>query len=739
MRALLLLALALPVSLEPCSPLPPQQELSPFTAVRMRGAVPEVRYGETWYELVRLDGVEAERILGYCRSTYGGRWEKRFAEDLVAVMEGLGHPTGAHVTLELRELDGSRSLEIERAAMTAENRARVWTERNVREPAPEDAERAGLSPFTDVRLRGDVPEVRFEGRWWRLASLEGISAERLVAGTREQFGSLWEKRLAEDLPDVLAVFGLRVGPSVALELVDLESGRKKSVPRAALSAANRRMVVAARLARAGGIEPRRVRRAHARRPARAFAFLAEPDARTWPADEPRLPRSEAEEDLDELESLLDEAFSYRDLRAVDWQAALDAVRCGLADPVPRGALALRIAQLLALSGDGHSGLDEDLGRLAPGGSAPFLIGDLDPTLVAFQPDRAAFLDPERPRLLALDGLEVERWLEAAAALVVRGSPAAARFRALRLLRHPALLGGELGLPPGSEVVLTLARLDGTDPTERPLALQEEKPLYGTWPRGAHRRLEGDIGYLRLARMEAAPGFLDELDAAMEGFRDTRGLVIDVRGNGGGSRDALLRLFPYFLRPDDPPRVANVAAYRLGPGEDARRREGYLEDRWLWPLTSERFTPRERAAIERAAEGFTPSWTPPKDAFSAWHWLVLAREANPRAYSYERPVVVLQDGGCFSATDVFLAAFQGWRDVTLLGTPSGGGSGRARAYRLAHSGIGVRLSSMASFRTDGRAYDGLGIQPDVLVLPAAEDFLGRGDAQLDAALARLRGD
>ena len=163
----------------------------------------------------------------------------------------------------------------------------------------------------------------------------------------------------------------------------------------------------------------------------------------------------------------------------------------------------------------------------------------------------------------------------------------------------------------------------------------------------------------------------------------------------------------------------------------------LEDRFLFPLSSSRFGTVEREAVAALAERFRPSWTPPAGEFSAWHWLVLTRATNARARPYARPVVILLDGGCFSATDVFLAAFSGRPGVTLLGTPSSGGSGRARAFRLANSGIGVRLSSMASFRSDGRAYDGLGVEPDLLVLPAPSDYLGRGDVQLAAALERLR--
>ena len=77
-------------------------------------------------------------------------------------------------------------------------------------------------------------------------------------------------------------------------------------------------------------------------------------------------------------------------------------------------------------------------------------------------------------------------------------------------------------------------------------------------------------------------------------------------------------------------------------------------------------------------------------------------------------------------------------MTLVGTPSSGGSARSQRITLAHSSLEIRLASMASFRPDGRMLDGRGVEPDVLVEAEPEDLLGRGDAQLDAALAWLSG-
>ena len=113
------------------------------------------------------------------------------------------------------------------------------------------------------------------------------------------------------------------------------------------------------------------------------------------------------------------------------------------------------------------------------------------------------------------------------------------------------------------------------------------------------------------------------------FRDTKGLIIDVRGNGGGSRAALRTLFPYFMDKKDAPHVANVAACRLRSGDSPTRTEGYLENRWLFPLSSSRWTDADQDAIRRFAKKFRPAWKLPKGEFSEWHYFVLGSERSKR--------------------------------------------------------------------------------------------------------------
>lgn len=77
------------------------------------------------------------------------------------------------------------------------------------------------------------------------------------------------------------------------------------------------------------------------------------------------------------------------------------------------------------------------------------------------------------------------------------------------------------------------------------------------------------------------------------------------------------------------------------------------------------------------------------------------------------------------------------NVTLMGTPSAGGSGRARAFVLPHSRVIVELSTMASFRPSGQLFDGIGITPRVLVPRTLEGLAAGRDTQMDEAVRFLQ--
>mgnify|MGYP003694531295 CR=1 FL=1 len=93
-------------------------------------------------------------------------------------------------------------------------------------------------------------------------------------------------------------------------------------------------------------------------------------------------------------------------------------------------------------------------------------------------------------------------------------------------------------------------------------------------------------------------------------------------------------------------------------------------------------------------------------------------------------------GVSARLDIFLAGLKGMKNVTLLGSPSAGGSAYTQEVEIGDTQIRLRIGSMASFQGDGRLFDGHGITPDVMIEPAPDYFIGGADRVLAEAIRRL---
>jgi CubicO group peptidase (beta-lactamase class C family) len=99
---------------------------SPFGAVRWAGFQPEVQVGDEWFKLLSLDRLPAPEIINFSQRTYGDKWQKRFAEDLVELLTRMGHPPRDTVTLVVQSLTSSETRTLEDVPMTRANRQAIW-------------------------------------------------------------------------------------------------------------------------------------------------------------------------------------------------------------------------------------------------------------------------------------------------------------------------------------------------------------------------------------------------------------------------------------------------------------------------------------------------------------------------------------------------------------------------------------------------------------------------------------
>jgi CubicO group peptidase (beta-lactamase class C family) len=106
---------------------------SPFAAVRWNESQPEVQLDGEWFKLESLDEFPAAEIVTFSQRTYGNKWQKRFEEDLVEVLVGMGHEPKDTVQLVVSPLGSSMTRTLEGVPMTEANRRAIFKAARARE------------------------------------------------------------------------------------------------------------------------------------------------------------------------------------------------------------------------------------------------------------------------------------------------------------------------------------------------------------------------------------------------------------------------------------------------------------------------------------------------------------------------------------------------------------------------------------------------------------------------------
>ncbi len=225
-------------------------------------------------------------------------------------------------------------------------------------------------------------------------------------------------------------------------------------------------------------------------------------------------------------------------------------------------------------------------------------------------------------------------------------------------------------PAGTAVRLTIRREGVPDPIDLEI-VRERIDLASV----ESEMLEGDIGYIRLLSFGAQTA--DDLDRELADLlrQDPLGLILDLRGNGGG-----------FLH-----TAVNVASQFLSEGV----------------VLSERFGDGQETIYEV--------------------------EGGGRATQIA--LVVLIDGGSASASEIVAGAIQDHDRGLLVGETSFGKGSVQNWIELNDDQGAVRVTIARWYTPDGRQIHEVGLTPDVEVL-AAED--GQADLQLNAAIELLLG-
>jgi hypothetical protein len=194
----------------------------------------------------------------------------------------------------------------------------------------------------------------------------------------------------------------------------------------------------------------------------------------------------------------------------------------------------------------------------------------------------------------------------------------------------------------------------------------------------YKILDDSVGYFRYADFSSGIGE-SNLDYVLHKFKDCPGMILDVRNNGGG-------LLSY----------SDLLASRFF---NEKTLVGYIQ--------------------HKTGKGHNDFSKPyPKYI-----------EPSTRL-KYRKPVVVLTNRKCYSATNDFVNAMRYAPNVTLLGDKTGGGSGLPFSSELPN-GWSVRFSACPMQDADKQQLE-FGIEPDIWVGLLEEDVERGRDTMIERA-------
>ena len=174
--------------------------------------------------------------------------------------------------------------------------------------------------------------------------------------------------------------------------------------------------------------------------------------------------------------------------------------------------------------------------------------------------------------------------------------------------------------------------------------------------------------------------IDLMRALADKLRGLRGLVIDLRNNGGGEAEAMTEVASAFL-----PAGKNLGRFTDRTGRIA-------------------FEPQTRAAMLMAADSIT---------------------------TFRAPVVILTSERTSSAAEIFVAAVKDARRATILGMPTCGCVLAIRRRHILPDGGELDVSEMDYRTASGARLEGAGVAPDEMIPLDIKDLRAGRDPRLSA--------
>ncbi len=230
--------------------------------------------------------------------------------------------------------------------------------------------------------------------------------------------------------------------------------------------------------------------------------------------------------------------------------------------------------------------------------------------------------------------------------------------------------------------MTFVRGDGSE-----IAITQKRRVFRSPPEFTQRVLPSGFGYVRFSGF--VPQFESQVLAAVDKMKDAPGMVVDLRGNGGGSGDMARTLVTKFL-----------------------------------------------SDTQKAGRVLTRTGKP----ISIFFVDLIKTEPEfkgDKAKAYTKPLVILTNESSASASEIFTGALQELGRATVIGRRSCGCLLGYLGYADLPGGGVLAYSEMGFVSPKGIRVEGEGIPPDVEVPLTTSDIVANRDRTLELAVKFLQ--
>ena len=193
--------------------------------------------------------------------------------------------------------------------------------------------------------------------------------------------------------------------------------------------------------------------------------------------------------------------------------------------------------------------------------------------------------------------------------------------------------------------------------------------------------QGKIGYVRYESFEDNIS-AGNIDFITDRFKNTEGIILDVRNNGGG---VIANIFSLASRFADQTRHIYTSYVKNGPGHEDFKGPDIVT-------------------------------------------------LSPAGNNYTKTVCILTNRNCYSATSFFVLAMRNFPYVKIVGDTTGGGLGAPAGAELPN-GWGIRFSCSRTLSPQGDNFED-GIPPDVLVYITSDDQKKGKDSIIEKAISLI---